>query len=160
MKRPACRPISALFASVLALAGACEEDLGPPDQTYTANGRIARMPDDVPGTAVHIHHEAIPEFVGRDGEVAGMHTMVMPFEPAEDLSLSKVAKGDAVRFTFEVRFDAKPMLRLTAIDKLPKSTELDLERSDEPEAGSGASKMDGHDMEGHDMEGHDMEGHD
>ncbi|MFW6051807.1 MAG: copper-binding protein [Myxococcota bacterium] len=112
------------------LVGGCEEDgereLPPPDQTYTARGRLEQAPAQGKKGDLVIHHERIAEFVDGEGEKVGMEAMVMPFAPADGLSLEGVQKGDPIEFTFEVRWGGDPMLRVTEVRKLPADTELEL----------------------------------
>lgn len=94
---------------------------GAAENTYTTRGVIVALPG--PNTAkqyLQIHHEAIPEFVGRSGTVTGMKEMIMDFPdvaPGEVVRGIKV--GDAVRFTFEVRWKSTPRTLVTKIEKLP-----------------------------------------
>ncbi|MFW5921641.1 MAG: copper-binding protein [Polyangiales bacterium] len=129
-------PLSLLAALPLLLATTgCDEeaDLGEPDHTYTTRGSIEKMPSDVPGEEIHIKHEAIDDFVNREGEVEGMNAMTMPFSPAEDVDTSKLSAGDKIRFDFEVRWDARPMLRIVSVDELPADTELEFRKAQPPE---------------------------
>ena len=114
------RPVLAL----LLLANACGDDgrapSAPPDATYTAEGRVDRLPRagaDV--REVSIAHEAIPGFRDREGDPVGMEAMTMQFEVAPDVSLDGVSAGDRVRFTFEVRWDTRPMLYVTELSGVP-----------------------------------------
>lgn len=139
VRRPTLACLFVLTLSTL-LAG-CEDESAPspPDGTYTVRGAVQRMPSDGPGTEIHIKHEAIPEFKGRDGKVKGMKPMSMPFEPGPDLKLDGLSQGDKIKFTFEVRWDARPMLRVTEIDELPRDTKLDLGRKKKTKGGADAS---------------------
>lgn len=100
-----------------------------PDQVYTVRGEIQQLPDpENPAKSLQIKHENIPEFVNREGEVAGMAPMIMPFTPAPGLDLSGLSIGDKVRFTFDVDWDGPPPFLLTEIAPLPPETELDFSR--------------------------------
>lgn len=111
-----------------------------PDQTYTVRGEIRQLPSpENPASGLQIRHENIPDFVNRAGEVVGMKPMIMPFTPAEDLDLSALSVGDKVSFTFDVDWDAAPMMLVTNIEPLPADTELDFappqgEAAPEPES--------------------------
>ena len=99
--------------------------LPPPDQVYTVRGLIAALPiPDKPASQLMIRHEAVPMFVNSDGKVVGMASMEMPFTPARGVSLSGLAVGDPVEFTFEVRWKPKPGSQLTRISKLPPGTQV------------------------------------
>ena len=102
-------------------------------EVYTTRGIVERLPDPQRvGSDLHIQHEQIPEFVGRDGQVVGMRSMTMPFPTlAPDVSLDGLAVGDKVRFTFGVTWSQGttgrvPTWTVTHIEELPPDTELDL----------------------------------
>lgn len=87
--------------------------------TYTVRGKIAALP--VAGdarTELMIHHEPINDYQNSKGEVVGMSSMVMPFAPADGVSLQGLAVGDIVTFTFG------PGIEIQSIEKLPADTEL------------------------------------
>lgn len=99
----------------------------PADATYTVRGRVDGLPTPDGKSYLHIHHEDIPEFKGRDGIVMGMKEMSMDFlglAPGVDLSQLKV--GDAVEFTFEVRWNGDPRSLVTRVTKLPPEAKLKL----------------------------------
>lgn len=105
------------------IAAACGDDdrtpTTPPDQTYTTEGRVERLPRrGAEIRDISIAHEAIPEFRDREGREVGMEAMTMQFEVAEPVSLAGLAPGDRVRFTFEIRWNARPMLYVTEIDEV------------------------------------------
>lgn len=104
-----------------------------PGQAYTVRGEVTATPGegDLTENQVRIHHEAIPGFVGYDGEVVGMASMTMPFPAADTVELGELAVGDKIEFTFEVNWDDSPGYRITAIRKLPPETELDFGRKEE-----------------------------
>jgi hypothetical protein len=128
----------AVAAVSLGLSVAGCEDRAPPtapgakapatagaDATYTTRGRVESLPAK-PGATMVIRHESIPDFRSKAGAVVGMGSMAMPFMPAEGLDLSGIAPGDAVEFTWEVRWNTRPNSRVVRIAKLPPGTELDL----------------------------------
>ena len=114
-----------LFATVVAGACSRKEELPPPDATYTVRARVVSLPP-AGGGEMLLHHEEIPDFRERDGTRSGMKSMTMPFTPAEGLDLSGIAVGDKVRMTFEVRWNARPLLRIVKLEKLPPDTKLEL----------------------------------
>lgn len=91
--------------------------------TYTSQGLIANVRETQGGLLVQIHHEPIPEFKDRTGQVIGMKEMVMDF-PAQAGAMQGVAVGDAVTFTFDVDWTKTPAHRLMTVRKLPPGTEL------------------------------------
>lgn len=110
-------------------------DLGPPDQTYTTRGRIHDLPDPSrPASGLSVTHEAIDDFIDRDGEVVGMDAMTMPLTPARDLSLEGFEVGDIVQLTFEVRWQPRPSTRVIEMRKLPAGTELEFRAAQPPQS--------------------------
>ncbi len=106
----------------------------PADQTYTVRGRVMALPDPATNAALQIHHEEIPTFVGKDGTVKGMKEMIMEFAwVAPGVLPEKLAAGDAVEMTFEVRWNASPRTLVTALTKLPDSSPLNLKPTTEGE---------------------------
>jgi Cu/Ag efflux protein CusF len=92
------------------------------DGSYTVRGRIA----DITGNEVSIQHEAIDDFVNREGERVGMATMTMAFHKPDDVSMEGIAVDDLVSFTFEVDWDGDHPMTLRAIEALPPGTQLEL----------------------------------
>lgn len=123
--------LAALVASGCRPEGSAEapeaEPAAEPDQTYTVRGEVLAVPEARAERQLRVRHEAIPDFVGFDGEVVGMASMAMPFPLEQGVSLDGVEAGDAVELTFEVRWDGSPPLRIVALRPLPPGTELDFE---------------------------------
>ena len=107
---------------------------------YIVRGRIAQLPDPArPLAELQIHHEAIPDFRGRDGEImqradgtTGMQEMIMPFPLGTGVTLEGVSIGDEVRVHFTVQWTASPPYFVTKLEKLPAGTRLEFD----PEPGS------------------------
>lgn len=92
-------------------------------QVYQVRGLVRQLPGTQPGGKLLIEHEPIDQFVDSFGDVVGMDSMVMPFTPAEGVSLAGLQIGDKV--AMELRVDWKAVEnRLTRIEKLPADTEL------------------------------------
>lgn len=109
------------------------QELPPPDQVYTVRGRIVDLPDPTrPASGLQVLHEAIDNFVGRDGRIVGMDAMTMPFTPARELSLEGFAVDDYVELVFEVRWKAPPLSRVVEMRKLPADTQLELRKAQPP----------------------------
>jgi len=123
---------SLLLVSASLGSSGCEK--GPPasklsvaDQTYIVRARIIELPDRATRTALQVHHEVIPSFVGKTGEVTGMKEMIMEF-PTVGLQAMPpdLAVNDAVEMTFEVRWKSDPRTLVTLIRQLPAETVLNL----------------------------------
>lgn len=114
-----------LLACIGLLAAACGKSKSDsaaaagadkPDQVYTVRGVLETLPDR--DGKITIHHEAIPDFINMEGKRNGMPSMSMPFEVAENVSLSGFAVGDKIEFTLEVRWKAPEVLSIPRITKL------------------------------------------
>lgn len=131
---------AAVLAAVVLLMGCGQSGLqqaapAGPSQSYTLRGRVVGVPSAArPFDDLEIHHEAIPDYANRDGEVyvsskgvRGMSSMVMGFPVAQGVSLEGIAPGDPVEFTFVVTWgEDYPSYEVTKIAKLPSDTELQL----------------------------------
>ena len=114
------------FVALMAVA-ACNVKrtaLPPPDQTYTVRGTIERLP--TLGVPLIVHHQPIPEFIGRDGTVVGMKEMSMEFAHiAPGVAFASYKVGDAIMLTFEVRWKSEPRSLVTAIAPAEASVPAD-----------------------------------
>jgi len=107
--------------------GASTSASTPADASYTVRGRIDGLPTPDGKGYLHIHHEDIPDFKGRDGSVTGMKEMSMDFlGVAPSVDLSQLNVGDPIEFTFEVRWKSDPRSLVTKIHKLPPDAKLNL----------------------------------
>jgi Cu/Ag efflux protein CusF len=97
-----------------------EEVVAPPKiHTYSVKGVIKQLPNQAgKQSPMLIKHEAIPTYVGAEGEVVGMQAMTMPFFVADGLDLSSVKAGDCVEFKFESWWGEKPGDKVTEIKKV------------------------------------------
>jgi Cu/Ag efflux protein CusF len=96
-----------------------------PVHTYTVRGRVEVLPTE-DQERIQIYHEEVSDFVNQRGEVSGMAAMSMPFGVAEGVSLEDISEGDLIEFTFQVDWNTPEVSRVTAIEKLPEDTELEL----------------------------------
>jgi hypothetical protein len=105
------------------------EGPAPAARRYTVRGEVVRLPEHgVPLRELVLRHEAIPDFMGQDGRVVGMESMVMPLEVAPALPLDGVRPGDKVEVVLKVDW-ARPSYRVEQVRLLPASTVLDLGRA-------------------------------
>jgi Cu/Ag efflux protein CusF len=85
------------------------------DASYIVNGVIESLPrPGKPGSQLIIHHEEIPDFVGKSGS-KGMKEMSMPFPLGAGVSLDGLSVGDKVRFDFSVDWSKSPAYWITSI---------------------------------------------
>jgi len=99
-----------------------------PDASYTLRGVIDTLPQATgPDKYIKIHHEELPTFKNKKGEVVGMPEMIMDFEQiAPEVRVQEFKVGDVVEFTFEVRWSPRVVTRITQMRKLDAGTNLGL----------------------------------
>jgi hypothetical protein len=94
-------------------------------RTYTIRGQVVSLPDPAqPGSGLVLQHEAVDDFVGRDGKTVGMDPMSMPFPVAQGVSLAGIAPADVVEFDLNVDWQAETPVAVTRVRKLPPGTKL------------------------------------
>jgi len=92
---------------------------------YVVRGRVAELPDPHdPASGFQVSHEAVDDFVGRDGQRTGMDPMTMGFPLAPGVSLKGLLVGDPIRFVLHIDWSAEPTVRITRIRKLPPGTPI------------------------------------
>lgn len=122
------RAAAALALVLVAALGCGERKTAPAERghTYTVRGQVTQLPDPrSPGSGLYISHEAVDNFVGRNGEVEGMSSMNMPFLVADGVALDGVAPGDAIEFDLHVDWQADRSVEITRVRELPPGTRLD-----------------------------------
>ena len=118
------RLAATVFALTLLFPG-CEKRAPstPADQTYTFRAIVTGLP--TAKQALRLHHEAIPTFVGEDGNVIGMEEMEMEFPfLGPGAKLDGIAINDPIEVTMEMRWKSKPRYLLTSIRGLPAGTSI------------------------------------
>jgi len=132
--------LAAVLLASLACGGRSEPADQGPVQSYTVRGEVVAVPGGGgPTDQLRIHHEAVPDFVGIDGDVVGMSAMTMPFPTADSVDVASLAPGDKVEFTLDVRWEGTPGYQISQLRKLPPDTQLELNKvdSDHDDMGSG-----------------------
>ena len=100
----------------------------PGPQLYSVRGVVRQIRPEIDGkTQLSILHEAIPDFVGINGEVVGMKSMTMPFTVADTVDLSAVEPGARIMIALSVDWDRPEPGLITAIEFLPADVVLDFE---------------------------------
>lgn len=111
------------FLAVLSLAG-CSGGTES-GRTYTVRGQVTQLPDpNNPGTGLYLNHEAIDDFVSRDGEMVGMDPMTMSFPVAEEVPLEGIGVGDVVELELHVDWGAGTEVEIVGLRELPPGTKL------------------------------------
>lgn len=127
-------PLFLAASTALSLAGCAPAEKAPEAASaapqaareYLVKGLVNSVAAD--GREIQIHHEAVPEFVGIDGQPEPMDSMTMPFPVADPALVRGIAAGDRVSFTFRVDWDGKQPLAVTRLEKLPPETRLAFEK--------------------------------
>lgn len=115
---------------ILSLAGCSGGESG---RTYTVRGQVTQLPDpNNPGTGLYVNHEAIDDFVDREGEMVGMNPMNMSFQVDEDVSLEGIGTGDVVEFKLRVDWGADTEAEIVEIRELPAGTKLEFRAAKPP----------------------------
>lgn len=103
-------------------------DENPPPRSYQLRGTVRQVSNpDGANAQVWIHHEAVEEFIGIDGEVRPMQAMTMPFSVSGTLGISTLTPGTKIAFELTVDWSADKPGLITAIETLPEDTVLDFE---------------------------------
>lgn len=114
-----------ILIAVLGLAGCSGKD-GGSGRTYTLRGQVIQLPDPKnPGTGLTLNHEAIDDFVSRDGELVGMDPMSMSFLVDEKVPLQGIQVTDIVECKLHVDWGGQPEVEIVEIRELPPGTKLD-----------------------------------
>ena len=120
MRRELKRSLALAASAVLLLAAGCGS--GPKGWNYTVRAQVVQPPDATGG--LYIYHEAIDDWVSRDGKVDGMDPMAMPFPVAKRVPLAGIQANDKVEVTLHVDWNADTPVEITRVRKLPPDTKL------------------------------------
>jgi len=105
-------------------------------RTYKVRGQVTQLPDPAnPGSGLYLQHEAVDDFVDREGKTVGMDPMNMPFPVAAGVSLEGIAPADYVEIDLHVDWQADSPVAITRIRKLPPDTRLVFRAAKPPTAG-------------------------
>ncbi|HEV2851522.1 MAG TPA: hypothetical protein VHC97_01845 [Thermoanaerobaculia bacterium] len=130
LKTSVHRACAAVLIPLIFAAG-CGPKQGTGGRDYTVRAQVVQPPD--PKTGLYIYHEAIDDWVGRDGEVTGMDTMAMPFPVAQGVPLGGIEANDKVEVTLHVDWNAERPLEITRVRELPADTQLEFRAARPPE---------------------------
>ena len=109
----------------LSLAGCSGNEETGTGRTYTVRGQVRQLPDpNNPGTGLYLNHEAIDDFVTRDGEMTGMDPMTMSFPVEEKVSLEGIQVGDVIEFKLHVDWATETGAEIVEIRELAPGTKL------------------------------------
>jgi hypothetical protein len=99
---------------------------------------VVQAPDAAnPAGGLYLYHEAIDDWLGRDGKRDGMDPMAMPFPVARGVPLTGLAANDKVEVTLHVDWNADTAVQITKLRKLPADTRLDFRAARPPGKSTG-----------------------
>lgn len=113
----------------LIFAAGCGPKQGAGGRDYTVRAQVVQPPD---ANGLYIYHEAIDDWVSRDGKVEGMDTMAMPFPVAKGVPLEGIQANDKVEVTLHVDYDAERPFEITEVRELPADTRLEFRAARPP----------------------------
>ncbi|MEE9404285.1 MAG: copper-binding protein [Algisphaera sp.] len=123
--------ISLFFTSFL--LGGCDSQETPqitaPSHVdvYLVRGVVKALPSpENLGSELMVQHEAIPSFIGMEGQSSPMPAMTMPFPTPEGVLTDAIKVGDKVELKLEVTRGPNPGFEATAITPLAADLELNL----------------------------------
>lgn len=123
MRRELKWSLTVAAGTVLLLAAGCGRGLKGRD--YTVRAMVVQAPDPANSAAgLYLYHEAVDDWIGRDGKMDGMDTMAMPFPVARGVSLAGIRTNDKVEVTMHVDWDAAAPVEIIHLRKLPPDTKL------------------------------------
>jgi hypothetical protein len=123
MRRALTRKFAMACAALLLAAGC--SGCGTKGRDHTVRAMVVQAPDPAnPAGGLYLYHEAIDDWVGRDGKQDGMDPMAMPFPVARGVPLTGLAANDKVEVTLHVDWDADTAVQITKLRKLPPDTRL------------------------------------
>jgi hypothetical protein len=120
MRRALKSILGVACVGALLLAGGCVRARQGHD--YTVRGMLIQPPSAQNG--VYLFHEAIDDWVGRDGKVEGMDAMAMPYPVAQGVSLDGLRINDKVEITVHADWQSDRPVEITRIRKLPPDIKL------------------------------------
>ena len=116
-------------AVLLALPG-CRP---PGGRSYTVRAQVVELPSPGNGNLLTLHHEAVDNFVTRDGKTEGMDSMTMPFLVAGNVSLRDIHPGDKIEVILHVDWKAETRaVQITGLRKLAPDVPLEFRPAHPP----------------------------
>ena len=114
----------------LLFAAGCGPKQGAGGRDYTVRAQVVQPPD--AATGLYIYHEAIDDWVSRDGKAEGMDPMAMPFPVAKGVPLDGIQANDKVEVTLHVDWASDTPVEITKVRELPPDTRLEFRAAKPP----------------------------
>jgi hypothetical protein len=121
MRRELKQCLIAIGGAVLLLAAGCGEKASA-GRDYTVRAQVVQPPD--AATGPYIYHEAIDDWVSRDGKMDGMDAMAMPYPLAKGVPIAGIQTNDKIEVTVHVDWNAEAPVEITHVRELPPDTKL------------------------------------
>jgi hypothetical protein len=118
----------ALIAAIAVLG--CGPKAETAARDYTIRAQVVQPPNAT--TGLYLYHEAIDDWVSRDGKVEGMDTMAMPFPVAQSVPLEDIQANDKVEVKLHVDWESDKPIEITEVRKLPPDTKLEFRAAKPP----------------------------
>jgi hypothetical protein len=115
--------------AVLLAAGCARKERG---HNYIVRGQVVELPSPANGNLLQFHHEAVDDFVTREGKVEGMDSMTMPFLVARNVPLRDIQPGDKIEVILHVDWQADRAVEITGLRKLAPDQKLDFRAARPP----------------------------
>ena len=113
----------------LVTAGCVRRERG---HNYVVRGQVVELPSPANGNLLLLHHEAVDDFVTRDGKMEGMDSMTMPFLVAGTVPLREIRAGDKVEVILHVDWQADRAVEITGLRKLSPDLRLEFRAAHPP----------------------------
>ena len=130
MRRAIQRNLTLACGAFLISTLGCGPKAEPGGRDYTVRAQVVQPPSET--TGLYLYHEAIDDWVGRDGKVEGMDTMAMPFPVAQDVPLEGLQANDKVEVKLHVNWTSDKPVEIREIQKLPPDTKLEFRAARPP----------------------------
>jgi hypothetical protein len=99
---------------------------------YVVRAQVEQTPDAAGGHTLFLHHEAIDDWVSRDGKRDGMDSMAMPFPVAKTVPISELRAGDKVEVILHLDWQSDRPVEITGLRKLAPGLRLDFRAARPP----------------------------
>ena len=119
-----------LALAAAALAGGCR---GPVrGHSYVVRAEIAQPPGSTGPHTLFLHHEAIDNWVSRDGLADGLDSRALPVAVAAHVPISALKADDKVEVILHVDWDADRPVEITGLRMLDPGLRLDFRAAHPP----------------------------
>jgi Cu/Ag efflux protein CusF len=127
--REALKSSLILVCLAVLLAAGCRPQRG---RNYSVRAEVVELPSNANGHLFVLHHEAVDNFVTRDGKADGMDSMTMPFLVGKNIPLTEIRPNDKVEVLLHVDWQADRAVEITGLRKLSPDLHLDFRAAKPP----------------------------